>query len=278
MQRTFFSLALLLAISAAALGQAHNARSRGFIPPLFTLPEEGEEIRYTSAAQPAFMLPDYPEEQLNQGIEGVVEVAMYVTSEGEVVYSEITVSSGIDAFDEAALRSAMKTHFPAGYATVKGLPRDFHLSVPFYFLLSADPESYWHSRLELARVQQEYEQVMSRFEDYLMARTTASESKMREIQRQMEEKVAAAKSIHRLLAEKKESAILRLRQEIDASRSDAAPVADAEDSSWRRGLRDYSRTTVLAGTPGNSVTNERNLGAEGMDRLTQELEIKKSYL
>jgi TonB family protein len=224
------------------------------------------------------MLPDYPEEQLNRGIEGVVEVTMYVTSEGEVVFSEISVSSGLEAFDDAALRSAMKTEFPAGYATVKGLPRDFRLSVPFYYLLSADPENYWHSRLELARVQQEYEEVMTRFEDYLMARTVASESKIREIQRQMEEKVAAAKSIHRLLAEKKETAILRLRQQIDDTRSDSAPVADAEDSSWRHGLRDYSRATVQVVTPGTSVTSERALGTDGMDRLTQELEMKKSYL
>ena len=275
MQRTFFSLTLLLLAASVA---AQSSMSRGFIPPLFTLPDETEEVRFTSAEQPEFMLPDYPEEQLNRGIEGVVEVTMYVTSEGEVVYSEVSVSSGVEAFDETALRSAMKTDFPAGYATVKGLPRDFRLSVPFYYLLSADPENYWHSRLELARMQQEYEEVMTRFEDYLMARTVASESKIREIQRQMEEKVAAAKSIHRLLAEKKETAILRLRQQIDETRSDSAPVADAEDSSWRRGLRDYSRATVQVVTPGTSVTSERSLGTDGMERLTQELEMKKSYL
>ena len=276
MQRTFFSLTLLLI--AASVAAQSSMTSRGFIPPLFTLPEEAEEVRFTSAKQPVFMLPDYPEEQLNLGIEGVVEVTMYVTSEGEVVYSEVSVSSGVEAFDQSALRCAMKTEFPEGYATVKGLPRDFRLSVPFYYLLSADPENYWHSRLELVRVQQEYEEVMTRFEDYLMARTVASERKIREIQRQMEEKVAAAKSIHRLLAEKKETAILRLRQQIDETRSDSAPVADAEDSSWRRGLRDYSRATVQVVTPGTSVTSEGSLGTDGMERLTQELEIKKSYL
>ncbi|MBN1448158.1 MAG: TonB family protein [Bacteroidetes bacterium] len=278
MQRTFFSFTLLFFLSTTAWSQISNAPSRGFIPPLFTLPGETEEIRFTSAAQPRFMLPDYPEEQLNQGIEGVVEVMVYVTSEGDVVYSEVTVSSSVDAFDKAALASAMKTEFPEGYATVRGLPRDFRLAVPYYFLLSADPENYWQSRLELARVRQEYEQVMTRFEDYLMARTVASESKMHEIQRQMEEKVAAAKSIHRLLAEKKEEAILRLRQEIDDTRSDSAPVADADDSSWRRSLQDHSRATVQAGAPGSSVINERVIGAEGMERLTQELEMKKSYL
>jgi TonB family protein len=278
MQRTFFSITLLFFLSTAAWSQLPNAPSRGFIPPLFTLPDETEDIRFTSAAQPRFMLPDYPEEQLNRGLEGVVEVMVYVTSEGDVVYSEITVSSGVDAFDKAALVSAMKAQFPEGYATVKGLPRDFRLAVPYYFLLSADPENYWQSRLELARVQQEYEQVMTRFEDYLMARTVASESKMHEIQRQMEEKVAAAKSIHRLLAEKKEDAILRLRQEIDETRSDSPPVADAEDSSWRRTLLDHSRASVQVVTPGSSVINERTLSAEGMERLTQELEMKKSYL
>lgn len=278
MQRTSFSLTLLLVLAATTVMAQPSMTSRGFIPPLFTLPEETEEVRFTSAVQPAFMLPDYPEEQLNRGIEGVVEVSMYVTSEGEVVYSEISVSSGIDAFDQTALRSAMKTEFPAGYATVKGLPRDFRIAVPFYFLLSGDPENYWHSRLELARVRQEYEEVMTRFEDYLMARTVASESKVREIQRQMEEKVTAAKNIHRLLAEKKENAILRLHQQINETRSDDTPVADAEDTSWRRGLRDYSRATVQVVTPGTSVTSERSLSIDGMDRLTQELEMKKSYL
>ena len=174
MQKHFYFFFILFPISAFTYTSAQNVSSRGFIPPLFTLPEEGEEIRFTSAVQPEFMLPDYPVEQLNSGVEGVVEVRMYITSEGEVVYSEITVSSGVEALDDAALISAMKARFPSGFATVKGLPRDFRLSVPFYFLLSSDPEAYWHSRLELARVQLEYEQVMKKFEDYMMARTHAT--------------------------------------------------------------------------------------------------------
>ena len=278
MQKHFYSFLVLLALTAFTYTSAQNVSSRGFIPPLFTLPEEGEEIRFTSAAQPEFMLPDYPVEQLNRGIEGVVEVSMYVTSEGEVVYSEVTVSSGVEALDDAALISAMKTQYPSGFATVKGLPRDFRLSVPFYFLLSSDPEAYWHSRLELARVQLEYEQVMKKFEDYMMARTVASESKIREIQRQMEEKVAAAKSIHRLLAEKKENAILRIHDEIEENRSGQGPVADAEDSTWRRNLQDRRSARVQVTYPGTGVVNAQALEGEGVDRLAQELEMKKAYL
>jgi len=278
MQRLLFFLFLLALPSVFTYTQAQNASSRGFIPPLFTLPDESDELRFTSAQPPEFMLPDYPVEQLNGGVEGVVEITMYITSEGEVVYSEVAVSSGIEALDDAALISAMKTRFPAGYATVKGLPRDFRLSVPYYFLLSSDPEAYWHSRLELARVQQEYELVMKKFEDFLMARTEASASKIREIQYQMEEKVAAAKSIHRLLAEKKENAILRIHKEIEENRSAQAPVADAEDSTWRRNLQDRRSARVQAAYPGSGVVNARSLKGSGVDRLTQELEMKKSYL
>lgn len=278
MQRLLFFLFLLAVSSAFTYTQAQNASSRGFIPPLFTLPDEADEIRFTSSQQPEFMLPDYPLAQLNEGVEGVTEITMYVTSEGEVVYSEVAVSSGIAALDDAALISAMKTHFPVGYATVKGLPRDFRISVPFYFLLSSDPEAYWHSRLELARVQQEYEQVMKKFEDFLMARTVASESKIREIQYQMEEKVSAAKSIHRLLAEKKENAILRIHKEIEENRSGQSPVADADDSTWRRDLQDRRSARVQVASPGTGVVNARSLEGSGMDRLTLELEMKKSYL
>ncbi len=272
MQRLFSLSVLFLALSAVAISQ-----SRGFIPPLFTLPDVGDEVRFTSAAQPLFQLPDYPAAQLNNGLEGVVEVQLYVTSEGEVVYSEITVSSGVKEFDESALASAMKARFPAGYATVKGLPRDFRHSMPFYFLLSSDPEQYWQSRLELARVQQEYEIVMEKFQDFVMQRSKTPPAKVKEIQRQMEEKVSIAKNIHRILAEKKETAILRLREQLDEKRGQA-PLADAEDASWRREMQDPSRASVQVALPGTGVVNARTVGSEGVDRLTQELEMKKSYL
>lgn len=272
MQRLFSLSVLFLALSAVAISQ-----SRGFIPPLFTLPAEGDEVRFTSAAQPIFELPAYPATQLRSGAEGVVEVQLYVTSEGEVVYSEITVSSGVKEFDESALASAMRARFPAGYATVKGLPRDFRHSMPFYFLLSSDPEQYWQSRLELTRVQQEYEVVMKKFQDFVMQRSKTPPAKVREIQRQMEEKVSIAKNIHRILAEKKETAILRLREQLDEKRGQA-PLADAEDASWRRDLQDSSTASVQVALPGTGVVSARTVGSEGVDRLTQELEMKKSYL
>lgn len=272
MPRLISFLVLSLALTAAG-----HAQTRGFIPPLFTLPEEGETVRFTSAAQPIFQLPDYPAAQLNRGVEGVVEVEMYVTSEGEVVYSEITVSSGQKEFDESALASAMRARFPLGYATVNGLPRDFRISMPFYFLLSSDPEQYWQSRLELARVQQDYEIVMKKFQDFVMQRTKTPAQKVKEIQRQMEEKVSIAKNIHRVLAEKKETAILRLREQIDEQRG-RAPIADAEDASWRKNMQDRNAASVQVAIPGSGVVNARSVGSEGMDRLTQELELKKSYL
>jgi TonB family protein len=272
MQRLFSLLVLFLVLTVAA-----SSQSRGFIPPLFTLPEDGDEVRYTSAAQPLFQLPDYPAEQMNSGLEGVVEVQLYVTSEGEVVFSEITVSSGVKDFDESALASSMKARFPMGYATVKGLPHDFRLSMPFYFILSSDPEQYWQSRLELTRVQQEYEIVMKKFQDFVMQRSKTPPQRVKEIQRQMEEKVSAAKNIHRILAEKKETAILRLREQLDEKRGQA-PLADTDDETWRRDLQDPSRASVQVALPGTGVVNSRTVGSEGVDRLTQELEMKKSYL
>ncbi|MFZ1730319.1 MAG: energy transducer TonB [Bacteroidota bacterium] len=271
MQRLYSLTVLFLVLTAAAFSQ-----SRGFIPPLFTLPEAGDEVRYTSAAQPTFQLPDYPATQLGSGLEGVVEVQLYVTSEGEVIFSEITVSSGVKEFDESALASAMRARFPMGYATVKGLPRDFRLSMPFYFLLSSDPEQYWQSRLELARIQQEYEVVMRKFQDFVMQRSKTPPQKVKEIQREMEEKVTVAKNIHRILAEKKETAILRLREQLDEKRGQA-PLAD-DDATWRRDLQDPSNASVQVALPGTGVVNSRTVGSEGVDRLTQELEMKKSYL
>ncbi len=272
MQRLFSFLVLFLALTTAVISQ-----SRGFIPPLFTLPSEGDEVRFTSSAQPMFQLPDYPAAQQSAGVEGVVEVQMYVTSEGEVVFSEITVGSGVTEFDQSALASAMRARFPVGYATVKGLPHDFRISIPFYFLLSPDPEQYWQSRLELARVQQEYEVVMKKFQDFVMERSKTSPPRVKEIQRQMEDKVSAAKNIHRILAEKKETAILRLHDQIDEHRGQA-PISDAADATFRREMQEKARANVQVALPGTGVVNSRTVGVEGVDRLTQELEMKKAYL
>lgn len=276
MKRTLLSVLVLLLTCAAA--EAQPVKSRGFIPPLFTLPDAQDEVRFTSSAQPRFQLPDYPAVQLNAGVEGAVEATLYVTSEGEVVYSEISVSSGVKEFDNAVLESSMRTRFPIGYATVKGLPHDFRISVPFYFLLASDPEQYWHSRLELARIQNDYESVMKKFEDIVMSRTTASDSRKREIQREMEAAVASAKDVHRILAEKKERAILRVRGLIDASRSDSAPIADTHDASWRAQSIDPAHATVQPGVIGGGVISIQELSGSESDRLAQELELKKAYM
>ena len=107
MQRflTFFSLLIVAGMAA----QAQNVRSLGHIPPYFNLPAEGEQVRFTSLEQPEFAVPEYPKQLQHEGKEGVVEVTCYVTSEGDVVYSEISVSSGNDAFDKQALKSALET-------------------------------------------------------------------------------------------------------------------------------------------------------------------------
>jgi TonB family protein len=268
-----------LAVSAASAQNAGNGASRGFIPPLFTLPEDHEELRFTSSALPEFPVADYPEMERKNGIEGVAELRLYVTAEGDVVFAEVSVSSGRSSFDEAALKSAMHGHFPEGYATIDGLPRDFTIAVPYYFLLSSDPELYWHSRLELARVQQEYELIMSKFEDLLLKRTTATESKMKEVQRSMEDKVSIAKRLHRVLAEKKERAIIRIRQEIETTREEQdRMLADRDDNNWRSGTADPEDAAIMVAFPGSSVTTRAETGLEGVERLNHELDMKRSYM
>ncbi len=276
MKRTVFSI-LVLVVCLASM-QAQPVKSRGFIPPLFSLPEVTEEIRFTSSTPPQIQLPEYPATQLNAGLEGAVEAELYVTAEGEVVYCEISVSSGVNEFDHAVLESSMRVKFPSGFATVKGLPHDFRIAVPFYFLLASDPEQYWHSRLELARIKNEYETVMKKFEDYLMARTVVSDSKVKEIQREMEATVTMAKNVHRLLAEKKEHAILRLRGLIDASKSNSAPIADTQDASWRSQSIDPAHATVQTGGTAGGVINIRELSDNESERLAHELELKKAYM
>lgn len=280
MARVLVSLLVPFLVASAAFAQAgREGASRGFIPPLFTMPEKHEDLRFTSSAQPEFPVAEYPEQERNTSTEGVAELLLYVTAEGDIVYAEVMVSSGRESFDNAALASAMKGKFPEGYATVDGLPRDFTIAVPYYFLLSADPELYWHSRLELARVQCEYEEIMSKFEDLLLKRTTATESKMKEVQRSMEEKVSIAKRLHRVLAEKKERAIIRIRSEIEMSREkQGRALAESNDSNWRSGSADPAHATITVAFPGSSITTRAETGLQGVARLNHELDLKRSYL
>jgi TonB family protein len=264
----------VLLIAGTLTAVAQPAR-RGFIPSLFTLPAAGQDIRYSSSAQPVFTTPVYPVVEMQQGIEGACEIELYVTSEGEVVYAELTVSSGRRNFDDAALTCAMKARFPEGYATLDGIPHDCTVTVPYYFLLAEDPEGYWHTRLELNRVQAQYEAVMAKFEDLLLSRTSASQAKMKEIQGRMEERVSAAKQLHRILAEKKELAILRIREAIDASSEQSRPIADTDDA-WR--TAGGANASVSVAYTGSSVTTVVSSRLKGVERLEHELEMKKSYL
>ena len=276
MKRTIFPALILMLVAIQV--DAQQISSRGFIPPLFTLPKSDQEVRFTSSEAPRFQLPDYPAKQLNSGIEGVVETMLYVTAEGEVVYAEISVSSGIREFDHAALQSGMRASFPAGFATVDGLPHDFRIAVPFYFLLASDPELYWHSRLELARVQAEYEKVMKTFEGYLMSRTSASETQLKAVQKSMESTIATAKRIHHLLAEKKERAIIRIRGLLDASRDDNSPLAESPEDNWRSETIDPSQAAVQPGGVGAGIIRMEELTGNPTERLSQELELKKTYI
>ncbi len=285
MKRFATLVVVLVGFTLSAHAQGDASLSRGFIPPYFRVPDNTADIRFTTLEQPRYGTPEYPATHIREEREGVVEVEISCTAEGSVVHARITVSSGDAQFDESALKGAMATKFPVGYATVNGLPVDFRMRVPFYFLLSADPEQYWHTRLELARVQQEYDVAMEQFQGYITARTSATKSRFEAAKRQVEEKVALGKRLHRMLAEKKEYAILRLREEITATREHrealhaeaSTPDTDAE---FRKVLPgdEHVPTVTLATPQSHNVVTVSLPYQNDLDRLTQELELKKSYL
>ncbi|MDH7516403.1 MAG: energy transducer TonB [Bacteroidota bacterium] len=283
MRNIRIAFSLLFCIATAANSQQNGLRSRGTVPPTFSAPGPNERVHFSSSAQPQFATPRYPQVHRDNGVEAALEVMMYVTAEGEVVFAEVTVSTGDSLFEIEALQSAMASRFPEGYATVEGIPRDFTIAVPYYFLLSSDPEGYWHSRLELARIEDEYEVVMREFQGFLCMPKGVPESRLKASRRAIEAKVAAAKRLHRMIAEKKERAILRLRDEIASAqelldRSGGASTAEQSMGLDRYVPQDRDSATVEIRSHPNGVEAAYPLNANGIDRLYQELEIKQSYL
>ena len=278
MTRVFPAAAVFLLFSALCYGQTDGIKNRGSIPTEFSLPGQGAVIHFTSPLSPQLVQPDYPAAHRQNDFEGVAELALYVTAAGDVVYAEVTIGSGDELFDDEALRAAMKSRFPAGYAMLDGSPSDFRISVPYYFLLASDPENYWHTRLELARVQQQYEVVMREFQG--LAHTRSTRDKAESIRKRLEDRVAAAKRLHRQLAEKKELAILRLRDEIASAKEtlDGNGRPATALNIQREIPPDQAPTTVVAVQQINMISNAEVVSANDIDRLNQELEIKKSYL
>jgi TonB family protein len=275
-------IVVLAMLATPAMAQPELPRSLGELPPSFQLPEAGTPVQFTSMLNPEFVTPAYPEQHKTARFEGVAEVRLYVSSAGEVLRCEITVSSGDAAFDDASLRSGLKTRFPAGYATVRGVACDFTTTVPYYFLLSPDPEQYWHSRLELARIQQEYESLMKQYEGILAPQGAAADMQRHRIERQLEQTVTLAKQLHRSLAEKKESAILRLRDEITMTKQilqepATASSMDASATSWRTEQTPVIPTVIIPGGM-KGVASTSALSNNELDRLMSELELKQSYL
>jgi TonB family protein len=281
--KRLFSIVLLVCIASLSMhAQSDPQKKRGMLPPGYTLPKAGETVHFTSPAHPEYQLPEYPADLKVNGTEGVLELELYVSSAGEVLLAEVSVSSGDAQFDDAALSSALQSRFPAGYATVDGQPRDFKIAVPYYFLLSADPELYWHTRLELSRVQQDYETVMHDFQEKLGAKRTASSTRLDGARKQLEAKVSLAKMLHRTLAEKKESAILRLRDQIAFAQEkiDGPSVAEAQagQENWRNPDKTIISPKAEPSVHRSGVITVSFQSGNGIDGLQQELEIKKSYM
>jgi TonB family protein len=282
MQKSHFPLLLsvLFALPVLLAAQPEAQRVLGELPSTFQLPEAGMPVRFSSMLNPEYQVPEYPAQHLKDRFEGVAELQLFVTRDGDVVRSEVTVSSGDELFDLAALRSALRTRFPAGYAMLHGQACDFAITVPYYFLLSPDPEQYWHMRLELARIQQEYEVQMKQFQALVGVRNPAAAMQLQRTQRQLEETITIAKGLHRSLAEKKEAAILRLRDEISMTKqrleTPAVAAADQGNASWRTAQTVIPTVIVPGGTKGVSSINA--LSNNELDRLMNELELKQSYL
>ena len=282
MKRIFCIALLACAVILPAVAQTDSPVKRGALPATFSLPKSTETVHFTSPVPPDYQIPEYPSELKQNGLEGALELDLYVSASGEVQLAEITVSSGEVQFDEAALKSALQSHFPAGYATVDGLPRDFKIAVPYYFLLSTDPELYWHSRLELSRVQQGYEACMRDFQEKLGAKRSVAGVKLDAVRKQLESRVVTAKILHRVLAEKKENAILRLRDQIAFAKekidgpSQSIPVAGQEN--WRNPISAAVTPKVETTTRRNGVITVSVQTSNDLDGLHQELEIKKSYM
>jgi TonB family protein len=280
MQR-FTQIAFPVLVAFFMLESSASAQlSRGMLPEYFHLPSANDVVHFTSPQRPDFPVPQYPESHRQKQVEGAVEVTLFVSAEGDVVRADVSVSSGDELFDDAALRGAMKAHFPAGYATVHGRAVNFTIDVPFYFLLSPDPEMYWQSRLELARIESEYEVRMKEFQDYLSERTKTSKTRIEGSQKRVEDCVASAKRLHRVLAEKKETAILRLREEIAMTKERIEDPAAAQNSSmaWRTVSPARAVATVVMPANVSGVITQRSLSNNDLDRLQDELELKKSYL
>jgi TonB family protein len=275
------AILLVALLTASSQAQPETPRAMGELPATFQTPEAGASIQFTSMLNPEFETPAYPEQHKADRFEGVAEVRLYVSTAGEVLRCEITVSSGDREFDEASLRSAMKTRFPAGYATVRGVPTDFTVTVPYYFLLSSDPEQYWHTRLELARIQQEYEVLMKDYQDLLARQGGAADMKRQRLEKQLEQTVAVAKQLHRSIAEKKETAILRIRDEIAMTKQilqePATASKDAQGASWRTEQTPVIPTVIIPGGM-QGIASTSTLSNNALDCLMGELELKQSYL
>jgi TonB family protein len=281
--KRFFSIVLVSCLVTFTLyAQTDPQKKRGMLPPGYSLPKAGETVHFTSPAHPEYQLPEYPADLKANGTEGALELELYVSSAGEVLLAEVSVSSGDAQFDDAALNSALQSRFPAGYATVDGMPRDFKIAVPYYFLLSNDPELYWHTRLELSRVQQDYETVMHDFQEKLGAKRSTASTRLDAARKQLEAKVSLAKMLHRTLAEKKESAILRLRDQIAFAQEkiDGPSMAEAQagQENWRNPNKAVITPKAEPSAPRSGVITVSFQTANGIDGLQQELEIKKSYM
>ncbi len=280
MKRLYGAVLLGIMLCASAFAQNSEVLSLGKLPQQFNLPGDDAVVRFTSHQKPEFAAPEYPARHLAKGLEGVVEVAVFVTAAGKVVYCELEISSGDPMFDAAALNSAMQSKFPAGYATLNGEATDFRISVPYYFLLAADPEQYWHTRLELARIQAEYDKLMTTFQGYLAQKTPVSKEQMQKTRETLETRVSTAKKLYRVMAEKKESAILRLRTEITETRQNIDDNDMMRDPNKRPLHASLRSCEVKVAIPQSGIVTLTSVCSDKpiLEQLASEIELKKAYL
>lgn len=229
-------------------------------------------MRFSSFSPVQLVRPVYPEACLREKVEGCLEIKMYVNRSGRVEKAEISVSSGNALLDRAALESAKASRFPQDYATIDGIGSDFTTLVPYYFLLSADPEQYWHTRLEMARIEQQYDAGMREFQPQLKTGKSRLSPRAKKLCTELEKLVAQTKRLQNILASKKEAAINRLRDQLALGMNKEKGSLATVDAAPQPELA----------LPGYNVVTSAPAGLEAMpvslEQISEELELKRAYL
>lgn len=107
------NITLALPVAALASSGPSTAAPTDETAPLFVPPQ------FRVRTEPA-----YPERARRAGVEGRVTVRLHLSASGEVLTAQITVSSGSDSLDAAALQAAQASRFTPARVGEGFIPSD----------------------------------------------------------------------------------------------------------------------------------------------------------